>query len=110
MSDGPHKSLNMRAAWKRLAERADGASFEPEEVLVTLPAALEQDWRSEVPDNLCRKIRRVLADTEGSLFDDQINRLDSMRTETAGLPLSQTLLDCTIMAVDKRYSGGSSTN
>ena len=105
MSDGPHRSLNMRRDWRRLAERADAASFEPEEVLDTLPAALEHDWRAEVPERLCHRIRGILDDPQGSFFEDQVTRLDSLKAETAGLPLSDILLDCTMMAVINGYSG-----
>ena len=105
MADGPHRSLNMRRAWKQLAERADQTSFEPEDVLVTLPAALEQDWRAEVPQSLCRKIQGVLNNSQGTLFADVLTRLESLRTHAIGLPLSDTLLDCTMMAINDGYSG-----
>jgi len=29
MSDGPHRSLEMRKGWKRVAESADNRAFEP---------------------------------------------------------------------------------
>ena len=32
MSDGPYKSLNMTPAWKKFAEWAHKAAFEPDEV------------------------------------------------------------------------------
>lgn len=105
MADGPHRSLNMRRAWKQLAERADRTSFEPEDVLVTLPAALEQDWRAEVPQSLCRKIRDILNDRESTLFPDIVTRLESLRTHATGLPLSDMLLDGTMMALAKGYAG-----
>ncbi len=40
MSDGPHRSLNMRRGWKRFAKRADKEAYAPEEVCDAIPAAL----------------------------------------------------------------------
>ena len=93
----------MRRGWKRLAERAAGTAFALEEVLDTLPAALEQDWRAEVSESLCRKIRGVLADPQGYLFGDVITQLDSITAASAGSSLSQTLLDCTMVAAYNGY-------
>lgn len=97
MSDGPHRSLNMTRGWKRLAERADNRAYAPEEVRDALPEALEQDWRAEVPDSFCRRVRDILSDSQSSLFGDQrTGQLEALRTETAGYPLGNTLLDYAI--------------
>ena len=58
MSDGPHRSLPMSRGWKQLARRAANKAFSPVEVCDALPAALHQDWRTEVPKRLCRLIQR----------------------------------------------------
>ena len=80
MSDGPHRSLNMRRGWKRFAERADKEAFAPEEVCDAIPAALEQDWRAEVSPNLTRQILVILQDNQNSLFGDQrIEKLEVLR-------------------------------
>ena len=94
----------MRLGWKRLAERAARAAFAPEEVLDTIPAALEQDWRAEVSESLCRTILGVLTDPQRDLFGDAITQLDSIRAASAGFSLSQTLLDCTMLAVYDGYA------
>ena len=60
MSDGPHRSLKMPRGWKKLAEHADKKAYAPEEVRDALPDALEQDWRSEVPDGVCSRVRDIL--------------------------------------------------
>ena len=48
MSDGPHKSLRMPPAWRRVAERADNGAFECEEISNALIPALERDCRTEM--------------------------------------------------------------
>ena len=68
MSDGPHRSLPMRPAWKKLAERADKAAFSAEEVRDALPAALAEDWRKEIPDSIVWKVREILSDSQIDFF------------------------------------------
>ena len=93
MSDGPHRSLNMPHGWKKLAERADNRAFAPEEVRDTLPAALAQDWRAEVPSSLCGLVRDILSDSQRSLFgDDRAERIEALRRKTAGYALGNTFL------------------
>lgn len=106
MSDGPHRSLNMPRGWKRLAKRADNKAYAPEEVRDALPEALEHDWRAEVPDSFCRRVRDILGDNQSSLFGDQrAERLENLRGETAGHALGNTFLDCAIHAAARGRCG-----
>ena len=106
MSDGPHRSLKMPRGWKTLAERADNRAYAPEEVRDALPVALEQDWRAEVPDRLCRRVREILGDSQSSLFGDQrFERLEALRRETAGYVLGNTFLDYAIQAAERGRTG-----
>ena len=106
MSDGPHRSLKMPRGRKKLAERADNKAYAPEEVRDALPAALEQDWRAEVPDSLCRQVRKMLGDSQGSLFGDQrAERLEALRRKTAGYNLGNAFLDYAIQAAARGRSG-----
>ena len=106
MSDGPHRSLKMPRGWKKLAERADNKAYATEEVRDALPAALEQDWRAEVPDSLWRKMREILGDSQSSLFGHQPSeRLVALRRETAGHNLGNVFLDCAIQAAEQGRSG-----
>lgn len=107
MSDGPHRSLNMRSGWKQLAERADNPAFPVEEVGYTLQTALSQDWRKEVSEGFFRRIQNILNECQDSfLFSEQKReQLESLRGEAAGYPLRSVLLDCTIRAVAEGYSG-----
>ena len=106
MSDGPHRSLNMRPGWKQFAERADKKAYAPEEVCDAIPKALEQDWRAEVPESLTRQIRAIMGDTQSSLFGDQrIEKLEALRSGIAGYPLGGVVLDCAIRAAANGKTG-----
>ena len=106
MSDGPHRSLDMRRGWKQLSERADNKAFAPEEVQKALPQALEQDWHAEIPQSLCRQMRTILKDPQGSFFPDQkVEQLDALRDSTVVHPFSSVFLDCAIHEVTKGLTG-----
>ena len=106
MSDGPHRSLKMPRGWKKLAERADNKAYATEEVRDALPEALEQDWRAEVPDSVCRHVRDILGDSQSSLFGDQrAERLEALRGETAGYALGNALLDYAMEAAARGRGG-----
>lgn len=80
MSDGPHRSLPMRSAWKRLAERADNPNFTPEQVAEAMCAALADDWRKEVSPSLFEAVASVLGENEQSgLFGGDANQLGRIR-------------------------------
>jgi hypothetical protein len=106
MSDGPHKSLNMKPVWKKVAERADLAAFEPEQVSEKLMSALQDDWAEEGCDELVRGIKEIIGDTrQASLLDNnKADELESARRElSAGQGLKQLVLDSVIQSFD---SGG----
>ena len=106
MSDGPHRSLKMPRGWKKLAERADKKAYAPEEVRDALPEALEQDWRAEVPDGVCSRVRDILGDNQSSLFGDlRAERLEALRGETAGYTLGNAFLDYAIEAAARGRNG-----
>ena len=106
MSDGPHRSLKMPRGWKKLAECADKKAYAPEEVRDALPAALEQDWRAEVSDRLCRQVGEILGESQSSLFGDQrTERLEALRRDTAGYNLGNAFLDYAIQAAERGRTG-----
>ena len=82
MSDGPHRSLPMRRPWKTVAECADNAAFEVDEIREAIVPALEQDCRREMRreflDGLCRVVR-----SGGSLFKSDIGRRWKVLSRTA---------------------------
>ena len=89
MSDGPHRSLPMRAAWKRVAEYADNPNFTPSEVNAALLPALAEDCRIELSPAFLDAFRSVY----GTLFNHDIDsQLESLRS-VAGIGLGRTVLD-----------------
>lgn len=91
MSDGPHRSLQMRRCWQLVAERADKRSYTVAEVRDALVPALEQDCRDELSAGFIAGLRRVAE--EPSLFrDDAAARLESLRP-LAGSGLGRAVLD-----------------
>lgn len=103
MSDGPHKSLNMKPGWKKVAARADLAAFEPDQVSDKLMSALQEDWAEEGCDELVRGIKEIIGDMrQASLLDDsKAGELESARRElSAGHGLKQLVLDSVIEALD----------
>lgn len=91
MSDGPHRSLPMRPAWRRVAERGDKRAFSAEEISQALSPALEQDCRDDMSPEFLSGIRRVVE--EPSLFkDDVAARLDALRPH-AGSGIGRVVLD-----------------
>jgi hypothetical protein len=82
MSDGPHKSLLMRRGWKKFAERADKAAFEPEQISEAAIPALECDWQEDVSPFL-PALRAIVGD------DRQLTLFGS--TNTAALEALERL-------------------
>ena len=105
MSDGPLRSLPMRSAWKKLAERADKAAFSAEEVRDALPAALVEDWRKEIPDSIVRKVREILSNSQTDFFCDPKTKQFALLQEAAGYPLAVLFLDYVTQAVTGGLSG-----
>lgn len=93
MSDGPHRSLPMRPAWKRVAKRGDKAAFAVEEISAALVPALQQDCRDELHPELLSGLRAACHDQENSLFKDHLEpQLEALRPY-AGSGLGRVVLD-----------------
>ena len=96
----------MRRSWKRLAERASNPAFNDAERRDALAAALQGDWRDEIPPGFVGDLRNVLDDHQGELFGESvIERLQALSGETAGRPLASTLLDYAAQAVHQGHRG-----
>lgn len=102
MSDGPHKSLPMRAAWKKFAERADKTAFEPQQVAEAVIPALDDDWREEVAPVL-GALRKMLGDSrQGSLFVDRVvSELEALKRLHPGSSFWEAVVDGVGQAVTK---------
>jgi hypothetical protein len=111
MSDGPHRSLPMRLAWKKVAERADMASCPQAQVEEAVCPALAADWHGEIPDKLLPELRAALCvEATGVLFPDQTERdLDTLRSKATS-PLAGLVIDYTRQAVTEGLRGEAALN
>ncbi|WP_439358607.1 hypothetical protein [Bradyrhizobium sp. DASA03007] len=102
MSDGPYKSLNMTPAWKKFAEWAHKAAFEPDEVASRVIPALEETWRDEGCTEVVRAIRLILGDARQiDLFgQDKSNELQAARRDlSAGSPMRRLIVDHVVQSM-----------
>jgi hypothetical protein len=97
MSDGPHRSLPMRRAWKQLAEYADNQTFEPDQIRDAVIPALERDCKGEIAHDFLSKFHQVCGDRENSLFKTDTQPLESLRAE-AGAGIGRVVLEYAIQA------------
>lgn len=101
MSDGPYKSLNMTPAWKKFAEWAHKAAFEPDEIARRVVPALEETWRDEGCGELVRAIRAILGDArQADMFGQAKSvELEAARRElSAGYPMRRLIVDHVMQA------------
>lgn len=105
MSDGPHRSLPLRRPWKKVAECADNAAFEVEEVRETIVPALENDCRREMRPGFLEDFRRVCADQEASLFKTDMRHVFEGLRRTSNVGLERLALDHVIRVAANGASG-----
>lgn len=100
MSDGPHKSLPMRKGWKKFAERADNANFEPEQVADTAIPALEGDWREDVAPSI-NALRKIVGDIRqlSLLSNSNKEAIEALKQNNPGNSLLCAVVDGVIRAV-----------
>lgn len=67
MSDGPHRSLNMRRWWRELARRADQSAFDISEVSDAMIPAIERELFAEVTPDFLKDFKGLFA--EPTLFN-----------------------------------------
>jgi hypothetical protein len=103
MSDGPHKTLDMRKGWKRLVQRSYRDASSDDEIFEALPHALRGDCREEVPRELLQALESALSpQRQGRLFDNGIAAsLTGLQGLASGYPLARCLLDCVIDTLDR---------
>lgn len=105
MSDGPHRSLNMRPGWKKAAEYADKGAFASEDVRIASTEALAKDWRVDVPDSLVRSVCDIFGGQDSLFRDQKVSDLEALRQTHAGHGMGQLFLDCNIQAAKNGKSG-----
>ncbi|WP_323119751.1 hypothetical protein [Burkholderia alba] len=86
MSDGPHRSLPMRKAWKELAKRGDQSTYDLEQVTDAAKHALARDFRKEVDYSVIKALKDVFTGRDNSLGLPEIalQQLEEARTLAAG--------------------------
>jgi hypothetical protein len=86
MSDGPHRSLPMRRAWKELAKRGDESAYEAEQVADAAKHALASDFRKEVSYAVVKALKDVFSGVDNSLGIPELalQQLEHARTLAAG--------------------------
>ncbi|GLQ36789.1 hypothetical protein GCM10007908_04090 [Rhizobium albus] len=98
MSDGPHRSLNMRPHWKTTAQWAANLAHTAEEVSSALEHAIKKDIL-EAPIAAMREIMN--SDT---LFPElRIEQLEALRARHPRSSAANSLIDC---AVEVAANGG----
>lgn len=106
MSDGPHRTLKMSAAWKQLAKCAANEAYAPEDVSARLPKALSDDWQADIPARFFRQVQSILCEGQTTLFEDRrAEKLDALRREAVGQLFANVLLDYADQAVAKGGRG-----
>src|SRR4051794_14575024 len=103
MSDGPHRSLPMRPAWRRVAERGDKRAYTTAEISQALGSAVEQDCRNDMSPEFLRRVRCLI--DEPSLFDDVAERLAALGAN-AGSGLGRAVLDNAALLSTSNLGGG----
>lgn len=104
MSDGPHKTLQMRPKWKALSRRADNRSFTADEVIEAVCPALAADWSRDVSDGFLRKVQVALGE-DATLFPNQNpSALEGLRSQTSS-PLEAMLVEAACDTAKEGYSG-----
>lgn len=107
MSDGPHKSLNMRRAWKRLAKVTDNPNSSDDEIAECFQDAHKKDWKRENCEATVKRIQDIVCDEQSAMFRDVVvEKLEELRPKIGGSPMGMLLLDCII---DSFSSGNDGT-
>lgn len=103
MSDGPHRTLQMRRPWKKLTECADRAAYSDSDVVQLLLPALSADWNAEVRASTLSSVIEALERSKGpALFEDQCVRdLEAVRVGVKS-PLEALLVEA---ALDAAHEG-----
>jgi hypothetical protein len=106
MSDGPHRSLPLKPAWKRLSERAAKAAFSPDEVCEMLPAAL----LGELSNSLIDALRDIAnGERQHLLFEDHREmmaaKMEALRSDWCGSAPANRFIDAGQEALRQGLSG-----
>jgi hypothetical protein len=103
MSDGPHKSLPMRQAWKQLAKRGDQRTYDSEQVAEAAVHAIAGDFKNEVSGALINALKDVFIRKGNSLGLPEIalHQLDEAKALAAGSVFGMNAVAWSIQLVDE---------
>lgn len=104
MSDGPHRSLNMRPHWKATAQWAANPAHTADDVCRALEHALKRDIL-EAP---IAEVRDIM--NSDTLFPDmRIEQLEALRARHPRSPATNSLLDCAVETAAAGAAGDAGT-
>jgi hypothetical protein len=93
MSDGPHRTLNLRQQWKQVLQRAHQRAFDSQDVIDAICPALERDCAWELPKRFVAEVFAFCTRHEPSLFGE--GELDQLKRLAAGRgTLGGVIADC----------------
>jgi hypothetical protein len=100
MSDGPHRSLPMRRAWKEVAKRADKRTYDATQVQEAVLSALAKDWKNEVSPALISALKHVFSGRDNSLGLPEIalDQLEAAKPLAAGSVFGANAVSWCILA------------
>jgi hypothetical protein len=107
MSDGPYRSLDMRKAWRDVAERAHKDAFTLEERADAMCAALHDDLKRDVGKGALKAVGAVLLDQEqGNLLSDQASaELEAIRGDSRSTGFLDSIIEHTQVALHEGKTG-----
>lgn len=106
MSDGPHRCLNMRKAWKDASQAAASPAFSEDEVGQRVVRAVRDDWLKEVPINFMTELRRVFgAEDQGSLIPPSVDAAMALSRLVPGSAFVAALSECAEDAAARGLAG-----
>lgn len=104
MSDGPHRTLNLRQQWKQVLQRAHQWAFDSQDVIDAICPALERDCAWEIPNGFVGELRAFCMHDEPSLFGE--GELDQLRHLAAGRgTLGGVVVDCVAQSLAEGIVG-----
>lgn len=101
MSDGPHRSLDLRKQWKKLAEVGDNQAYANVEVAQAAATALASDFINEVSWKLINMLKSIFSCSDNSLGSPEIalQQLNDARALAGGSVFGQNAVSCSEVLV-----------
>ena len=107
MSDGPHRSLPMRPAWRQVAMRAEKRAWSAEDVGDSLCFAVSKDYKREVRAEFLTALNTIIgADRQYTMFAEHgTEQLAELRAVTANGSFEESIIDYMDIALRGGRSG-----